>query len=94
MAQPCSSLGRESYTHQCQIGFALTGPILSIFRVGGASGMAVRSRNPRSAKRLRLVSLGRIVSEKARQSERVSVNWAVCAGGHLVSAQGEAPLSN
>lgn len=94
MAQPCSSLGRQSYTHRVQIRFAPTGPVLSLFFVGSASGMAVRSRNPRSAKRLRLVSRARFVSGKAGRSERVSVKWAVFAGGHLVSAQGEAPLSN
>lgn len=94
MAQPCSSLERVSYTHRGQTRFAPIGSVLSLFSQVGAAGMGLRSRNPRSARELRLVTLASIVSEKARHGERVSVKWAVFAGGHLVFALGGAPLSN
>lgn len=94
MAQPCSSVGRESYTHRGQTRFAPTGSVLSLFLPGGAAGMARRSRNPRSARELRLACVQSILSGKGSQSERVFVKWAVFAGRHLVFALGGAPLSN
>jgi hypothetical protein len=66
MAQPCSSLGRVSYTHGSKNWFAPPCSVLSLFYAGGAAGMAHRGRKPRPPSGLRPVYLGPILSRKGR----------------------------